>query len=322
MFFSIKGEPGKRTSHLLNVSVFLLCIIGYTNMNLNKTAELKQQTVEVAERNGIALDPDTLVVENIVIPGLPQMWKGFTNALFLPIIEEEYDDLTGALIPNDSPKTLSECDTLSERWHMLKTGRWQLFSDMYASGKRLVFGMFFILLCVLIGLYMGMMKYVNATLYNFIVFFDKVPALLLLPLLFIIVGLGENTKIALIVIGVAPTVILDVYLHVKKIPSEQISKGFTLNASESEIIYKIVFPQILPNVMDTIRLQFKAVIIFLVAGEALAASSGMGYRIFLVKRHMDMATIIPYIIILSLFAFAVDSYLLHRKNNIKWLANN
>jgi len=169
--------------------------------------------------------------------------------------------------------------------------------------------MLFIFAGVLLGLYMGMFPYLDKLLYRFILFFDKIPALAVLPILFIVFGLDETAKISLIVIGVAPTIILDTYLRVKDVPKENITKGMTLKASTQEIIYKIVFPQVFPKVLDTLRLNFKAVILFLIAGEALAAEAGLGYRIFVVRRYMDMATIIPYVIWISVLAFSIDFFL-------------
>jgi NitT/TauT family transport system permease protein len=167
---------------------------------------------------------------------------------------------------------------------------------------------------------MGAFPYAEKVLYRFVLFFDKIPALAVLPILFIVFGLGETAKIALIVIGVAPTVILDTYLKVKEVHDEQLVKGMTLGASQPEIVFRIIFPQIIPKVLDTVRLNFKAVILFLIAGEALAAEAGIGYRIFVVRRYMDMATIFPYVVWISMLAFMVDmAFRAWIKKQYQWL---
>ncbi len=153
---------------------------------------------------------------------------------------------------------------------------------------------------------MGLFPVLDNLLYSFVLFIDKIPALAILPILFIFFGLGEVSKIALIVIGVLPTVILDIYLRVKAFPKEQLIKAMTLKASTAQIIFKVVLPQIFPYALDTIRLNFKSVILFLIAGEALAATEGLGYRIFVVRRYLAMDVIIPYVIWIALLAFLVD----------------
>ena len=284
MFFDINAKPGKTISITLSLLLFVVSIILYGNASNKRHKE----------------NPNDKLV-----PTPNQMVKSFGRAIFQPVIEMEYDE-DGEIIPNDEPKTLKDAFKEDKGWEMLRNGEWQLWEDTKASGYRVIVAMLFIFLGVLLGLYMAMFPYLDRLLYKFVLFFDKVPALAVLPILFIVFGLDETAKIALIVIGVAPTIILDTYLRVKDIPHEQITKGLTLKASTHEIIYKIVFPQVFPKVLDTIRLNFKAVILFLIAGEALAAEAGLGYRIFVVRRYLDMATIIPYVIWISLLAFLID----------------
>ena len=50
----------------------------------------------------------------------------------------------------------------------------------------------------------------------------------------------------------------------------------------------------------------RILILFLIAGESLGATVGLGYRIFLVRRYVAMDIIIPYVIWLSLLAYAAD----------------
>ncbi|HAM99376.1 MAG TPA: ABC transporter permease [Marinilabiliales bacterium] len=301
MFFNINAKPSKWSTITLGLVLFGISILIYGIASYNRHKENPSDKL---------------------IPTAGQMAESFRKAIFQPVITEEYDE-EGELIVTDQPRTLKEAYKAGRLKEMLKNGEWQLWKDTKASGYRVLIAVLFIFIGILLGLYMGMFPYLEKLLYRFVLFFDKIPALAILPILFIIFGLGETAKIALIVIGVAPTLILDTYLRVKEIPKEQITKGQTLNASTHEIIYKIVFPQIFPKILDTFRLNFKAIILFLIAGEALAAEAGLGYRIFVVRRYMDMATIIPYVIWISLFAFFID-YLLRRwiDKRFKWLENN
>jgi NitT/TauT family transport system permease protein len=108
------------------------------------------------------------------------------------------------------------------------------------------------------------------------------------------------------VLGVFPTVALDAYLRAKAMPREQIHKAQTLGASEHEIAYRIVLPQLFPKMLDTLRLNLKAVMLLLIAGESLAASVGLGYRIFVVRRYVAMDIIIPYVLWMTVLLFLTD----------------
>jgi NitT/TauT family transport system permease protein len=187
-----------------------------------------------------------------------------------------------------------------------RNGELRLWVDTAASARRFGMAIGILFLAIPLGVGMGLFPYVKALCHRFLVFFDKIPALSVLPILFIVFGLGELSKIALIVLGVFPTVALDAYLRAKAIPREQIHKAQTLGASEHEIAYRIVLPQIFPKMLDTLRLNLKAVMLLLIAGESLAATVGLGYRIFVVRRYVAMDIIIPYVLWMTVLLFLTD----------------
>jgi NitT/TauT family transport system permease protein len=316
-FYRLRTIPGKRISLLLSLIFFLIFIKFYYNTSKERHAENSQDKL---------------------VPTGEQLWNGFRKTVFEVKIREEYDT-NGDVIKNDLPKTFREArqrdkkafadGKFGNRWEMwkngaalkyLKQGESLLWQDTRASGKRILISMIFIFAGIYVGLFMGAFPFVEKVLYRFVLFFDKIPAIAVLPILFILFGLGETSKIALIVIGVAPTIILDTYLKVKEVHDEQLVKGLTLGASQPEVVFRIIFPQIIPKVLDTVRLNFKSVILFLIAGEALAAEAGIGYRIFVVRRYMDMATIFPYVVWISMLAFIVDmAFRTWIDSKYKWL---
>ena len=181
-----------------------------------------------------------------------------------------------------------------------------LWKDTKATSRRFILSMALLFPAVLLGLHMGMFPYVGAFFLRFVLFFDKIVALSLLPILFIAFGIDELAKVMLIVIGVAPTIILDAFNLTRGVPREQIVKGFTLGASDFSVTYRIVLKQIWPRVLNSIRLNLKAVMLFLFAGEMIASTDGLAYRIALLRRHMGMDTIIPYVLWVALLLFLVD----------------
>jgi NitT/TauT family transport system permease protein len=98
----------------------------------------------------------------------------------------------------------------------------------------------------------------------------------------------------------------DIYLATRKLPGEQITKALTLGAGQLDILYRIVLPQVLPRLIDTLRLSLGAAWLFLIAAEAIASSEGLGYRIFLVRRYLAMDVILPYVMWITFLGFALD----------------
>ena len=62
----------------------------------------------------------------------------------------------------------------------------------------------------------------------------------------------------------------------------------------------------LPRLIDGVRLSLGAAWLFLIAAEAIASDSGLGYRIFLMRRYLAMDVILPYVAWITLLAFALD----------------
>lgn len=157
-----------------------------------------------------------------------------------------------------------------------------------------------------IGIAIGLIPLVRASLGGFVAALSLIPPLAILPILFITFGLGELSKVALIVIGIAPFLVRDVAGRVAEIPVELIVKAQTLGASTWRIVLRLALPQVLPRLIQSVRLSLGPAWLFLIAAEAIASTDGLGYRIFLVRRYLAMDVILPYVIWITLLAFALD----------------
>jgi NitT/TauT family transport system permease protein len=188
-----------------------------------------------------------------------------------------------------------------------RSGDYLLWKDTVASLTRLGAGVglsFFIAL--LIGLNTGLYPAAKSVFNPMITFISMVPPLAILPILFIALGVDEFAKIALIFIGTAPMLTRDIYLAVTSIPKQQKVKALTLGASSSALVYRMILPQILPRSIDSLRLVLGGAWLFLIAAEAIAATEGLGYRIFLVRRYLAMDVIIPYVFWITFLGFFFD----------------
>jgi NitT/TauT family transport system permease protein len=203
------------------------------------------------------------------------------------------------------PALATLADTINRMAFMpdVRTGEYLLWSDTLASLQRLFAALgISTLIALVFGMVVGMLPYARALLAPFLAAISMVPPLALLPILFIVLGLGETSKITLIVIGVAPIMIRDLALKVLELPREMIVKAETLGASSWQIALRVVLPQILPRLITCLRLQLGPAWLFLIAAEAISSDSGLGYRIFLVRRYLSMDVIFPYVIWITLLA--------------------
>jgi NitT/TauT family transport system permease protein len=188
-----------------------------------------------------------------------------------------------------------------------RTGAIVLWADTAASLQRLGIGLGIGALAGLVfGVLTGILPYARAAFAPLIAVLSMIPPLAILPILFIVFGLGELAKVVLIVFGIAPYIMRDIALRVGEIPAEQLIKVQTLGASTWQTVLRVVLPQMLPRLIDAVRLSLGAAWLFLIAAEAIAATDGLGYRIFLVRRYMAMDVILPYVVWITLLAFVMD----------------
>ena len=69
---------------------------------------------------------------------------------------------------------------------------------------------------------------------------------------------------------------------------------------------RVILPQLWPHLIRAVRLGLVPAWIFLISAEAIASTEGLGYRIFLVRRYLAMDVIIPYVLWITLLAYAID----------------
>lgn len=201
-----------------------------------------------------------------------------------------------------------------------RTGEYLFWNDTFASLERIGIALIVsALIGISLGLTIGILPYARAALAPFVAAISLIPPLAILPILFIVVGLGELAKITLIVIGVAPIVTRDIALRVAELPREQIVKAQTLGASTWQLVVRVVLPQMWPRLVDAVRLTLGSAWLFLIAAEAIASTEGLGFRIFLVRRYLAMDVILPYVAWITLLAFGMDWLLrLVRAKGFHW----
>ena len=191
-----------------------------------------------------------------------------------------------------------------------RSGHYLLWADTLASLQRLGLGVVLsALMGLVVGIATGAIPFLRAGISPLVTAIALIPPMAILPILFIVFGLGELSKVALIMIGVAPVLIRDMQQRVVELPQEQLIKAQTLGANSWQTIVRVILPQILPRLLDSVRLSLGSAWLFLIAAEAIAATEGLGYRIFLVRRFMAMDVFLGYVVWITLLAFLTD-YLL------------
>ncbi|MDR0673830.1 MAG: ABC transporter permease [Zoogloeaceae bacterium] len=195
-----------------------------------------------------------------------------------------------------------------------RSGEYILWNDTAASLARLGMGLG-IAACagLALGIISGAFPLLRAGLSPFLAVASMIPPLAILPILFIVFGLDELSKVMLIVIGITPILARDLEQKAREIPRELFVKAQTLGANSWTLVLRMMLPQLCCRLFISLRLMLGPAWLFLISAEAISATAGLGYRIFLVRRYLAMDTILPYVAWITLLAWLMD-YLLRQIN--------
>ncbi|HEY5808698.1 MAG TPA: ABC transporter permease subunit, partial [Povalibacter sp.] len=155
---------------------------------------------------------------------------------------------------NAEDKLLPSISTLADTVHTYafeedrRSGEVLLWLDTWASLKRILVALgISAAIGLTVGLSIGAIPYVRALAAPFVAALSMIPPLAILPVLFIVLGLGEVAKVVLIVIGIAPVITRDVALRASELPTEQLIKAQTLGASSWLLSLRVILPQLWPR---------------------------------------------------------------------------
>jgi len=168
---------------------------------------------------------------------------------------------------------------LSTFWEMILSG--ELAENTWISVLRFLGGfMLGFLPAIVLGLIMGLYPLVKTLLDPIIGALLPIPKLALLPLIMLLFGIGEESKIVTIASGVFFFVLLDTVagvVHIDKIYLE-VAKSF--GASRWFFFRTVAFPGALPFIFNGIKLGLGVGLLLIVAAEMIGAESGLGYLIW------------------------------------------
>lgn len=160
-----------------------------------------------------------------------------------------------------------------------------------------------------LGLLIGRIQVLRKLMEPFINFFRFVPGLALLTLFLMWFGVGEVSKIVLIIYATVFTVVVNTIAGVLAVDRDRINSARTLGVSEWKIIYSVIWPSIIPYVFTGARLGLGGAFSSIIAAEMLAAKEGIGYLIYTSRMYFHTDWIFAGIIVLGLMGYISDKLL-------------
>ncbi len=216
---------------------------------------------------------------------------------------------------NPKNTTMPGWSQLQEGWGMMSgkadgagfTGSW-LFEDAKATYGRLALGVLIgVVLSLFIGMAMGCFPAVEAFFSPPLSFFSRIPPTAMLAIYLVLFGFELRMFVAMVALGIFPTLAQSIYQAAKKDVSDHaVFKAYTLGASPLEVIWNVIFQQVLPRIIESVRLHIGPAMVFLIAAEWVVADVGFGYRLRILSRMTRMNVVYIYLMILGVSGLLID----------------
>ncbi|MEH2420628.1 MAG: ABC transporter permease [Nostoc sp.] len=182
-----------------------------------------------------------------------------------------------------------------------------LLKDIQFSMFRVLTGFFLAaVISIPVGTLMGTFASVRSLLEPIIGIIRYMPAPAFIPLLILYFGLDELPKILLIFIGTLFFNTLMIMDGVKFIPKELIETTYTLGGKRSQVLLQVIFPYLLPAIIDACRVNMAAAWNLVIVAELVAATEGLGKRISVAQRFLRTDEIFAGLIVIGLIGLGID----------------
>jgi len=182
-----------------------------------------------------------------------------------------------------------------------------LFEHVGISLQRILIG--FALGSVLgipIGLLMGNVRFIKRFLEPYTEFFRFIPAIAFLTVAVIWFGIGETSKVFLIVYTTIFIVILNTMAGVMSIPKNKIRGAQCLGASRAQIFFYVSIPATLPYILTGMRIAMGNSFATIVSAEMLGANAGLGTMMWTARLYMLVDEMFVGLFALGVLGFATD----------------
>jgi len=170
-----------------------------------------------------------------------------------------------------------------------------------------------------LGILMGLSPRAKDYLYPSFRMIAQVPSIGWLPLLMMLVGIGEALKIILISKAAFVPVALNTYKGLQGVPTRFIEVARVYRFTRWQLLAKVVFPAALPQVWSGIRYGLTHAWLALVAVELLASSEGLGFMIVYGRQLYQLDVVLAAVVVVGAIGYVLDKLLaLVEQRLLRW----
>ena len=163
-----------------------------------------------------------------------------------------------------------------------------------------------VLIGIPVGIAMGLSPTVRGILDPLIELYRPVPPLAYLPLMVIWFGIGETSKILLIYLAIFAPVAMSTMAGVRSAKQVRIRAAEALGASRAQIVWYVILPGAMPEILTGFRIGLGVGWSTLVAAELIAATRGLGFMVQSAGEFLATDVVLAGIGVIAVIAFCLE----------------
>lgn len=157
-----------------------------------------------------------------------------------------------------------------------------------------------------VGIAMGVSRIMRGIFDPVIEFYRPLPPLAYLPLMIVWFGIGETAKIILLFLAIFAPVALSARSGVKSASQDQIQAARSMGASTLQLVWHVIIPSALPDILVGLRIGMGVGWTTLVAAEIVAADAGLGKMVFNASNFLRTDVVILGILLIGIVAYLFE----------------
>lgn len=196
----------------------------------------------------------------------------------------------------------------AELMSMVRSG--ELLDNTAATLGRLFVGFFTgAIPAIVLGVAMGLSRPLRAAIDPLIAATYPLPKSAIFPLLLMIFGLGEPSKIAMVALGVFYPVLINSMAGVLSIQRIYFDVGKNFGATGSRLFWTVALPGALPSIFTGIKLGFGMGLILIAIAEMIGAQRGLGYLIWDAWQTLSVDRMFVGLVVIAILGFVLSTLL-------------
>jgi NitT/TauT family transport system permease protein len=212
-------------------------------------------------------------------------------------------------------------DVVPALWDLARNG--QLWSNTEASLVRSLSGFgLAIVLAVPLGLLIGWYRPVADLLNPLLELFRNTAAIALLPVFILVLGIGETSKVAIVLYACTWPILLNTISAVRTVDATLIKSARSLGLPAVRIFQKVILPAAVPSIFTGIRLAGATAVLVMIVAEMVGAKEGLGFLIGSAQQNFAIKDMYAGILTISALGLVFNYVLvLLERRFTRWRTN-